>query len=77
MCFTENISLTIGIAGILASIYFYNKNIYASIGIGYFALMEIIQYFQYKVINQCNNKYNKLLTMLPTIILQFMVIRFH
>jgi hypothetical protein len=42
--------------------YFYNKNIYASIGIGYFAIMEILQYFQYKVINQCDNKYNKLLT---------------
>ena len=31
MCFSENISLAIGITGILASIYFYNKNIYASI----------------------------------------------
>ena len=37
-------------------------NIYASIGIGYFALMEILQFFQYKVINQCNNDYNKFLT---------------
>jgi hypothetical protein len=50
MCFSENISLAIGITGILASIYFYKKNIYASIGIGYFATMEILQYFQYKVI---------------------------
>ena len=62
MCFSENISLTIGIVGILSSIYFYPKNIYASLGIGYFALMEIIQFFQYKVIDQCNNIYNKLLT---------------
>ena len=62
MCFSENISLAIGITGLLSSVYFYNKNIYASIGIGYFALMEIIQYFQYKVIDQCNNDYNKFLT---------------
>jgi len=63
MCFSENISLAIGITGILSSVYFYNKNIYASIGIGYFALMEIIQFFQYKVINNCND-YNKFLTQL-------------
>ena len=50
MCFSENISLAIGISGILSSLYFYKKNIYASIGIGYFALMEILQFFQYKVI---------------------------
>ena len=59
MCFSENISLAIGTIGILSSLYFYKKNIYASIGIGYFALMEILQFFQYKVINQCNNNYNK------------------
>ena len=62
MCFSENISLAIGITGILSSFYFYKKNIYASIGIGYFALMEILQFFQYKVIDQCSNKYNKFLT---------------
>jgi hypothetical protein len=64
MCFSENMSLAIGLTGILASLYFYKKNIYASIGIGYFALMEVLQFFQYKVINQCNNKYNKFLTIL-------------
>ena len=64
MCFSENISLTIGLIGILSSVYFYNKSIYASIGIGYFALMEIIQFFQYKVINQCKNDYNKFLTVI-------------
>jgi len=62
MCFSKNGSLTIGLIGILFSIYFYKINIYASIGIGYFALMEIIQYFQYDVIDECDNKYNKLLT---------------
>ena len=62
MCFSENMSLFFGLTGILSSLYFLKKNIYTSIGIGYFALMEIIQYFQYKVIDQCKNKYNILLT---------------
>lgn len=62
MCFSGNISLTIGLTGIFAAIYFFDKNIYASIGIFYFSLMEILQFFQYKVINECNNKYNKFLT---------------
>jgi hypothetical protein len=62
MCFTENISLIFGILGILTSMYFYKKNIYASIGICYFAIMEILQYFQYRVINQCDNNYNIFLT---------------
>jgi hypothetical protein len=48
MCFSENMSLAIGVSGLLASLYFYSKNhIYAAIGIGYFSLMEILQYFQY------------------------------
>lgn len=63
MCFSENTSLSIGLLGILASIYFYqNKHVYASIGIFYFSLMEILQFFQYKVINECDNATNKLLT---------------
>jgi hypothetical protein len=64
MCFSENISLAIGITGILFGLYFSKKNIYAGIGVGYFALMEIIQFFQYKVINECHNKYNVFLTKL-------------
>jgi len=64
MCFSENGSLFVGVVGILSSIFFYAKSKYAAIGIGYFALMEIIQFFQYKVINQCNNINNILLTKL-------------
>ena len=56
---------------------FYQKNIYASIGIGYFAIMEIIQYFQYKVINQCNNDYNKFLTILGYIHICFQPLFFN
>jgi hypothetical protein len=62
MCFSEENSLLVGTTGLLSSAYFYNKNIYASLGIGYFALMEVLQFLQYKVIDQCDNIYNKWLT---------------
>ena len=77
MCFSENISLTIGIIGILSSVYLYKKNIYASIGIGYFAIMEIIQFFQYKVINQCKNETNIWLTNLGYIHICFQPLFFN
>ncbi len=77
MCFSENMSLAVGVTGILASIYFYNQNIYASIGIGYFALMEILQFFQYKVIDECNNHYNKFLTRLGYIHICFQPLFFN
>jgi hypothetical protein len=66
MCFTENMSLAVGITGILSSLYFYifKKNIYAALGIGYFSLMEVLQFFQYKVIDECYNPMNKYLTIL-------------
>tara|TARA_B100001989_G_C24394457_1_gene390912 strand:+ start:127 stop:804 length:678 start_codon:yes stop_codon:yes gene_type:complete len=62
MCYSPQLSLLFGVIGLLSSFNLYNKNIYASIGIGYFALMEILQYYQYKVIDQCDNNYNKFLT---------------
>lgn len=64
MCFSEKMSLFIGSFGLLFALYIYSKSAYASIGIGYFSLMEIIQFFQYKVINQCDNPTNKALTIL-------------
>jgi len=62
MCFSEQQSLYVGLSGLAAGAFFFTKNQYAGIGIAYFALMEILQYFQYKVIDQCNNKWNKILT---------------
>jgi len=76
MCFSENMSLAICITGILSSLYFYKKNKYASIGIGYFALMEILQFFQYKVIDQCND-YNTFLTSLGYIHICFQPLFFN
>jgi len=77
MCFSKNLSLVVGITGLLSSIYFYQKNIYASVGIGYFALMEVLQFFQYDVINQCNNNYNKFLTYLGYIHICFQPLFFN
>lgn len=77
MCFSENMSLTIGVIGLLSSIYFYKKNIYASIGIAYFSLMEILQFFQYRVIDQCNSEYNKFLTYLGYIHICFQPLFFN
>lgn len=66
MCFNEKTSLLVGLTGIISSLYFYiyKKNIYASLGIGYFSLMEILQFLQYKVIDDCNNNINKILTII-------------
>lgn len=66
MCFSEKMSLTIGLTGLIAASFLVlQKKAYAAaIGISYFALMEMIQYFQYKVINQCANPWNKFLTQL-------------
>ena len=66
MCFSERISLGFGLTGIVSAWYIYARtnNLYAAVAILYFALMEIIQYFQYKVIDQCGNKYNRYLTIL-------------
>jgi len=60
-------SLSIGIIGIFAGIYFYGKNKYIGIGIFYFGFMEILQFLQYQVIDKCDSKMNKLLTTLAYI----------
>lgn len=62
MCFSESVSLGIGLTGLAAAAYLYSASPYGAIGIGYFALMEIIQFFQYRVIDECDSDYNKFLT---------------
>jgi hypothetical protein len=67
MCFSQSGSLAIGLFGLSFSLYLILKNTntyrYAGIGIGYFSLMEILQYFQYQVIDDCTD-YNEMLTLL-------------
>jgi len=77
MCFSGNISLGFATIGILASLYFYDKNKYASVGIFYFALMEILQFLQYRVIDQCSSNYNKFLTIIGYIHICFQPLFFN
>jgi Family of unknown function (DUF5765) len=62
MCFSQPMSLAIGLGGLLLGAYYYTINKYAGIGIMYFALMELIQFFQYSVIDKCDDPWNKFLT---------------
>lgn len=64
MCFNAPMSLSVGLLGIFAGIYFYKKNKYIGIGIFYFGIMEILQFLQYQVIDKCESKMNKFLTTL-------------
>ena len=67
MCFSQSGSLIIGLTGLCFSLYISNtysmSRTYASIGIAYFSLMEILQFFQYQVIDDCT-VYNERLTLL-------------
>jgi hypothetical protein len=68
MCFSQSGSLIVGLTGISFSLYllqnrYSNKAIYAAIGIIYFSCMEILQFFQYQVIDDCT-VYNQGLTLL-------------
>jgi len=72
MCFSQPMSLAIGLGGVLLGLYFFLcVNKYAGIGIMYFALMEIIQFFQYSVIDKCDDPWNKFLTNLGYLHISF------
>jgi hypothetical protein len=63
MCFSQGLSLAIGLGGLLVGLFFYTSvNKFAGIGLMYFSLMEIIQYFQYSVIDNCDDPWNTFLT---------------
>ncbi len=64
MCFSQNGSLAVALTGFLVAFVIMKKNFYAAIGIAYFSLMEVIQYFQYSVIDECDSKVNQFLTKL-------------
>lgn len=56
-------SLFFAVTAIAFSIVYYKRSRYAAIGVAYFGLMELIQFFQYGVIDNCNDV-NKNLTIL-------------
>tara|TARA_B110000008_G_C16802141_1_gene497199 strand:+ start:136 stop:828 length:693 start_codon:yes stop_codon:yes gene_type:complete len=64
MCFSENWSLSFGIAGVAISIYriIYKYKLIAILIPIFYTIMEFTQYFQYKVINKCDNLINQNLT---------------
>ncbi len=65
MCFSEEWSRNLSILGIAISSYRYanNYSILAQIPTCFYTIMEITQYLQYKVVDQCDNKINQYLTM--------------
>lgn len=73
MCFSANMSLGLGIAGLMASsITFADKNeafwvrLARAYAIFHFSLMELIQYFAYPVADQCGFGTNLFLSQLST-----------
>ena len=65
MCFSEQWSRNLSILGIAISSYRYanNYSILALIPTCFYTVMEITQYLQYQVVDQCDNKMNQYLTM--------------
>ncbi len=73
MCFSANMSLGLGVAGLIASsITYLDKNepfwvrVARAYAIFHFSLMELIQYFAYPVADQCGYGTNLLLSELST-----------
>lgn len=65
MCFSQNISLFMVILGSISTIISFKYiNYKAAFMIFYFTLMQIIHYLGYMVIDDCNNKLNKTLSVL-------------
>ena len=70
MCFSEKWSLGFSILGGLISLYrIYNKYLLVAILLPvFYTIMEITQYYQYKVIDQCDNLINQNLTKLTWVL---------
>lgn len=73
MCFSANMSLGLGVAGMIASAWTFADReerfwvrMARAYAIFHFALMEFIQYFAYPVADQCGYGTNLLLTQLST-----------
>eukprot|EP00055_Hartaetosiga_balthica_P003549 m.8161 g.8161 ORF g.8161 m.8161 type:complete len:278 (-) comp3035_c0_seq1:70-903(-) len=66
MCFSKEMSGAFAILGLAVSVWVYLKtsNTQLAIGVFYFFLMEFLQFFQYLVIDDCDNWWNQFLTVL-------------
>ena len=66
MCFNQPVSFGFAAFGLLIAIYVQlkTKNTKLAIGVFWFFLMELLQGIQYFVINDCENPWNKFLTLI-------------
>lgn len=72
MCFSQSMSYSFGLIGMISSYILYiNKYYYATVGVFYFSLMEILQGLQYSVIDECDNEINILLTYIAYLHISF------
>jgi hypothetical protein len=65
MCFSKEMSGSFAFLGLILSFWVYSRtsNLQLAIGVFYFFLMEFLQYFQYLVIDDCDNWWNPVLTL--------------
>jgi hypothetical protein len=66
MCFNQPMSLIFGIMGLILTKIMWTKtnNKYKTLLVFYFTIMELLQYFQYFYIDQCDSSMNIFLTFL-------------
>lgn len=64
MCWNKEVSFSIGLTAFISGLYFTTINVNAGIAVMYFSLMEILQSFQYTVIDECDNNLNVILTII-------------
>lgn len=70
MCFSPTFSATFAIIGFIFSYYFYQRRketCYLWAIFFFYALMETLQTFQFRTLNQCNNNENKILAFIALI----------
>jgi len=66
MCFDQTTSFVFAGIGLFLAwyVHYYTENTRLAVGIFWFFLMEFLQGFQYFFINDCDNQWNQLLTLL-------------
>eukprot|EP00049_Salpingoeca_infusionum_P006935 m.113006 g.113006 ORF g.113006 m.113006 type:complete len:323 (-) comp13498_c0_seq1:502-1470(-) len=66
MCFSKEMSGTFALIGLFISgwVKYKTSNTQLAMGVFYFFLMEFLQFFQYLVIDDCDNWWNQFLTVL-------------
>jgi len=73
MCFTQQMSAILSVSGFVVGIWAYSqtKNLRMLAGIWYFVAMEVLQFFQFYWLNQCDNPINQWLTVIGFLHISF------